>query len=102
MNKLNIRNLCLADFGHNFNKTRQRFSDVILQEGSGVAIIPTLAKKITSELAEVSLVHRFANLLVPPDNFNVCEVARAPRDLKFTFGFPVLSNRSLHSPFKRP
>jgi len=27
---------------------------VILQEGSGVAIIPTLAKKITSELAEVT------------------------------------------------
>ena len=33
MNKLNIRNLRLADFGHNFNKTCQRFSDVILQEG---------------------------------------------------------------------
>ena len=27
---------------------------MILQEGSGVAIIPTLAKKITSELAEVT------------------------------------------------
>ena len=40
-------------FGHNFNKTRQTLSDVILQEGDGVAVIPTLAKKITSELAEV-------------------------------------------------
>ena len=45
MNKLDIRNLYLADFGHNFNKACQRFSDVILQEGSGVAVIPTLAKK---------------------------------------------------------
>ena len=54
MNELNIRNLHLADFGYNFNKIRQRFLDVILQEGSGVAIIPTLAKKITSELAEVN------------------------------------------------
>ena len=33
MIKLNLRNLRLADFVHNFNKTRQRFSDVILQEG---------------------------------------------------------------------
>jgi len=49
MNELNIRNLRLVDFGHNFNKIRQRFSDVILQEESGVAIIPTLAKKITSD-----------------------------------------------------
>ena len=40
-------------FGHNLNKTRQTLSDVILQEGDGVAVIPTLAKKITSELAEV-------------------------------------------------
>ena len=53
MNKLNIRNLRLADFVHDFSETRQRFSDVILQEGDGVAVIPTLAKKITSELAEV-------------------------------------------------
>ena len=30
-------------------------SDVILQFGDGVAVIPTLAKKITSELAEVNL-----------------------------------------------
>jgi len=42
-----------VDFSYNFNKIRQRFLDVILQEGSGIAIIPTLAKKITSELAEV-------------------------------------------------
>src|SRR6266567_6319636 len=56
INKLDIHNLRLADFGHNFNKTRQTLSDVILQEGSGVAVIPTLAKKITSELAEVSLI----------------------------------------------
>ena len=53
MNKLNICNLRLADFSYNFNKTRQRLSDVILQKGDGVAVIPTLAKKITSELAEV-------------------------------------------------
>jgi len=53
MNELNIRNLRLADFAYAFNKSCQRFSDVILQEGSGVAVIPTLAKKITSELAEV-------------------------------------------------
>jgi hypothetical protein len=33
MNKLDIRNLRLADFAYVFNKTRQRFSDVILQEG---------------------------------------------------------------------
>ena len=59
MNKLDIYNLHLADFGHNFNKTRQTLSDVILQEGSGVAVIPTLAKKITSELAEVSSVGWF-------------------------------------------
>ena len=43
-------------FGHNFNKTRQTLSDVILQEGDGVAVIPTLAKKITSELAEVRII----------------------------------------------
>ncbi len=53
MNKLDIRNLHLADFGHNLNKTRQTLSDVILQEGDGPTVIPTLAKKITSELAEV-------------------------------------------------
>jgi hypothetical protein len=53
INELDIRNLRLADFGHRFNKTRQTLSDVILQEGDGVAVIPTLAKKITSELAEV-------------------------------------------------
>jgi len=56
MNELNIRNLRLADFTYAFNKTRQKFLDVILQKGSGVAVIPTLAKKITSELAEVILV----------------------------------------------
>ena len=33
MNELNIRNLRLADFVYNFNKTRQTLSDVILQEG---------------------------------------------------------------------
>ena len=55
MNKLDIRNLHLADFGHNLNKTRQTLSDVILQEGDGPTVIPTLAKKITSELAEVKL-----------------------------------------------
>ena len=30
---------------------------MILQEGDGVAVIPTLAKKFTSELAEVMLGH---------------------------------------------
>ncbi len=45
MNELDIRNICLADFGHNLNKKRQTLSDVILQEGDGVAVIPTLAKK---------------------------------------------------------
>ena len=30
MNELDIRNLRLADFGHNFNKSRQSASDVIL------------------------------------------------------------------------
>ena len=54
MNELNICNLRLADFAYAFNKTRQRFSDVILEEGDGPAVIPALAKKITSELAEVS------------------------------------------------
>jgi hypothetical protein len=53
MIELDIHNLCLADFVHRFNKTRQTLSDVILQEGDGVAVIPALAKKITSELAEV-------------------------------------------------
>jgi len=33
MNKLNIRNLRLANFSYNFNKTRQRFLDIILQKG---------------------------------------------------------------------
>ena len=33
MNKLDIRNLRLADFSYNLNKTRQTLSDVILQEG---------------------------------------------------------------------
>ena len=33
------------DFIYDFNKTRQRFLDVILQEGDGPTIIPTLAKK---------------------------------------------------------
>ena len=48
------------DFSYNLNKTRQTLSDVILQEGDGVAVIPTLAKKITSELAE-------ARIVVPKD-----------------------------------
>ena len=55
MSKLDIRNLCLVDFGYNLNKTRQTLSDVILQEGDGPTVIPTLAKKITSELAEVRM-----------------------------------------------
>ena len=40
-------------FSYAFNETRQTLSDVILQQGDGVAVIPTLAKKITSELADV-------------------------------------------------
>ena len=55
MNELNIRNLRLVDFGYNLNKTRQRLSDMILQEGDGPTIILTLAKKITSELTEVNI-----------------------------------------------
>ena len=54
MIELDIHNLRLADFVYRFNKTRQTLSDVILQEGDGVAVIPALAKKITSELAEVT------------------------------------------------
>ena len=53
MNELDIRNLRFADFAHAFNKTRQSASDVIEREEDGPAVIPTLAKKITSELAEV-------------------------------------------------
>ena len=45
MNKLDIRNLRLADFGYNLNKTRQSLLDMILQEGDSPTIIPTLAKK---------------------------------------------------------
>ena len=56
MNELNIRNLCLADFGYNFNKTRQRFSDVILQEGRRPYRYSDASQKITSELAEVKRV----------------------------------------------
>ena len=33
MNKLDIRNIRLADFNNNFNKTRQSALDVILQGG---------------------------------------------------------------------
>ena len=33
MNKLDIRNLRLADFSYNFNKSRQSALDVILQFG---------------------------------------------------------------------
>ena len=33
MNELDIRNIRLADFSHNFNKTRQTLLDVILQFG---------------------------------------------------------------------
>ena len=36
MNELDIRNIRLADFGYNFNKTRQTASDVILQEGGRI------------------------------------------------------------------
>ena len=32
MNELDIRNFRLADFVHDFNKTRQRFSDVYLSK----------------------------------------------------------------------
>ena len=45
MNKLDIRNLYLADFGYNLNKTRQRLLDIILQKGDSPTVIPTLAKK---------------------------------------------------------
>ena len=45
MNELDIRNLRLADFSYNLNKTRQSLLDMILQEGDGPTVIPTLAKK---------------------------------------------------------
>src|SRR6266702_1143681 len=72
MNELDIRNLRLADFGHNLNKTRQTLSDVILQEGDGVAVIPTLAKKITSELAEVNALAN-TDYLTHPLSFDLVE-----------------------------
>ena len=57
MNKLDIRNIRLADFDDDFNKTRQSASDVI----------PTLAKKIsTTETRHVqrpALRHRRADVL---------------------------------------
>ena len=45
MNKLDIRNLCLVNFIYNFNKTRQSLLNMILQEGDGLTVILTLAKK---------------------------------------------------------
>ena len=42
------------DFGYNLNKMNQSLLDMILQEGDGLIIILTLAKKITSKLAEVN------------------------------------------------
>ena len=57
INKLDIRNLRLADFINDFNKTRQRFSDVILQEGRRPYRYSDASQKITSELAEVSKNH---------------------------------------------
>ena len=56
MNKLNICNLRLADFSYNFNKTRQRFSDMILQEGRRPYRYSDASQKITSELAEVRMI----------------------------------------------
>jgi hypothetical protein len=54
MNELDIRNIRLADFNDNFNKTRQSASDVILQEGGrSYRYSDASQKKITSELAEV-------------------------------------------------
>ena len=44
MNELDIRNIRLADFDNNFNKTRQSASDVIEREGGRPCFIPTLAK----------------------------------------------------------
>ena len=44
MNELDIRNIRLADFDDNFNKTCQSASDVIEQEGGRPYFIPTLAK----------------------------------------------------------
>ena len=57
MNKLDIRNLRFADFVDDFNKTRQRFSDVILQEGRRPYRYSDASQKITSELAEVILLY---------------------------------------------
>jgi len=55
MNELDIRNLYLADFAYAFNKTRQRFSDVIEREGGRPCCYSDASqKKITSKLAEVT------------------------------------------------
>ena len=54
INKLDIRNLHLIDFVDDFNKTRQRFSDVILQEGRRPYRYSNASQKITSKLAEAT------------------------------------------------
>ena len=57
--KLDIRNIRLADFNDNFNKTRQSASDVILQEGGRSYCYSNASQKITSELAEVTLLQSY-------------------------------------------
>ena len=54
MNGLNLRNLRLADFGYNFNKTCQSLSDVILQEGGRPYRYSDASQKIASKLAKVT------------------------------------------------
>ena len=51
MNKLDIRNLRLADFGHNLNKTRQSLSDVILQEGDGLTVTVACKRSVKNRQA---------------------------------------------------
>jgi len=103
INKLDIYKIRLADFSYNFNKTRQTLLDVILQ-GDGVAIIPTLAKKITSELVEVTWDPRKRDTVSVRDIIAV--TSSCPQDnLRTPLGWsPVTCRRhvpvvySLHNP----
>ena len=60
MNKLDIRNIRLANFDDNFNKTRQGASDVMERGGRPCCYSDASQKKITSELAEVRFLVGFA------------------------------------------
>ena len=72
MNELDIRNIRLADFDDDFNKTRQSASDVILQEGGrSYRYSDASQKKITSELAEVSNLDRHQPYLLHHESINI-------------------------------